>query len=464
MKTILIVDDHPAVLEGIRSVLGSEGYRTVAALTSNEALQAVGSEEKIDMMVIDMSLAESHDGLDLIGELRQFTDAPVVIYTMHGELWNVSMLFDSGAEGIVLKGDSIDELIEAVRIVGDGGMYRSTSFSERIDAVNGACGILSGKDIEVMKLICDGMDTNDIADKMCLSKKAVEYHRSNIIKKLGSNNMTQAINQAVRLGILSFLAAAVAPVQAQSVDLGPKAIDLGLSVKWSDRNLGAVSPLEAGGYYAFGEVTEKEYYDWSTYMHCDDGDMFSQHDIGEESICGTEYDAAHVILGGDWRMPTAEEMEELIGSCTMEYIHDEPLDYLRLIAPNFAFIDIPVTGYMSLGRVVRSNQDVAVWSGSFYVEAGEEDGFVYCINSPFYLAGVNPTDLPVVYEGTSSLGLQIRPVYAGESGVTGVRVDEGCSETEIFTIDGRRLPDGGSLAPGLYVKKQGDKATKVMVK
>lgn len=462
MKTILIVDDHPVVLEGLAAVLRAEGYGIVAARSSAEAVQAVDMTERIDVMVIDMSLSDSHDGLDLIRDLRARTDAPVVIYTMHGETWNVERLFESGAEGVVLKGDSIDELIEAVKVVAGGGVYRSLEFSERIDALNSSSGILSDTDIMIMRLICAGVESKDIADKICVSKKTVEYHRSNIIKKLGSNNMAQAINQAVRLGIISFLAAA-APLGAYSDTPVPEAIDLGLSVRWADCNLGAVAPHEPGGYFAFGEVKEKDQYDWATYTHCDDEDMLSQHDIGEESICGTEYDAAHVILGGDWRMPTAEEMEELIESCEMEYIESEPLDFLRLTAPGGAFIDMPVTGYMSLGRVVRSNQDLAVWTGSFYVEAGEEDGFEYYMNSPFFLAGANNELLPFVDEGSPQLGIQIRPVYTGEAGVTAIKSDDDSGRTEIYTIDGRYLPAGHPLAPGIYIKKQGAGVAKVMV-
>lgn len=461
MKTLLIVDDHPAVLEGLRSVMRVEGYATVAVTSAAEAIRAVKSMERVDVTVVDVSLSSARDGLDLIRDLRGLTRAPVVIYTMHGEMWNMGALVQSGAEGIVLKGDSIDSLIEAVRIVSEGGRYRSPDFSERIAALEDTRDILSDLDISILRQISEGIANDEIAGRMCVSKKTVEYHRSNIIKKLGSNNMAQAIQKAVRLGILTFLAAS-APFKAHSETPFPNPIDLGLSVRWADCNLGASAPHEPGGYYAFGEVTEKDYFDWSTYVHCDDGDMFSQHDIGDESICGTEYDAARVLLGDDWRMPTAEEMEELVANCTVEYVTGESPVYVRFTAPNGAYIDIPVAGYMSLERVVYYDINLAVWTGSFYLDAGEEDGFIYYMNGPYYLAGRAP-NVPFVIEGSPQLGIPIRPVYAGTSGIT-ASADSESAPAEIYTIDGRRMPSADTLSPGLYISRHGQRATKVLVK
>lgn len=277
--------------------------------------------------------------------------------------------------------------------------------------------------------------------------------------------MTHAIQKAVRLGILSIIAAA-APLSVYSETPGPQAIDLGLSVRWADRNLGAAGAHEPGGYYAFGEVTEKDYYDWSTYIHCDGGDMFSQCDIGEESICGTEYDAARVLLGDDWRMPTAEEMEELIENCTVEFVTAESPMYVRFTASNGAYIDLPLAGTMSLDRVLYYDRDLTAWTGTFYVEAGEEDGISYYFNSPFYLAGRTfsngSVQDPFIGDGSVHLGLPIRPVYSATSGIQARQVEEVDVATEIFTINGIRCHR--SSAPGFYIRKQGGRTTKVLVK
>ena len=93
-----------------------------------------------------------------------------------------------------------------------------------------------------------------------------------------------------------------------------KPIDLGLSVKWADRNLGALEANgEPGEYIAWGETDSKASYTWSTYSHCD-GTAETCHDLG--SITSTDNDAARLRWGDNWRLPTAEEYSELINKCT----------------------------------------------------------------------------------------------------------------------------------------------------
>lgn len=96
----------------------------------------------------------------------------------------------------------------------------------------------------------------------------------------------------------------------------PHAIDLGLpsGTMWACCNMGAKSPTEYGGYYAWGETEEKSYYGWNTYAYCD-GSQTTCHNIGSD-IAGTQYDVAHVKWGSTWRMPAIEQFEELNTACT----------------------------------------------------------------------------------------------------------------------------------------------------
>lgn len=281
---LLIVDDHPVVLEGLSNVMKHEGYDVLKAKDATTALEIVTRNPDIDIFIVDLALKSDTDGLTLITELKnRCANSHAILYTMHGESWNLRMLHESRVEGIVLKGDSIDELIEAVKAVAAGSIYRSKEFTERYNAISSVQGIMSKRELDVLRLIGNGANSKDIADSLCLSEKAVEYHRSNILKKLGSNNMSHAIKQAVRLGILNCIASFVSVNAIASVP-EPEAIDLGLSVKWADRNLGAPSPLEEGAYYSFGEIEEKDYYDWNSYLYCYNGNWMSQFDFGVESL------------------------------------------------------------------------------------------------------------------------------------------------------------------------------------
>ncbi|MDE5665930.1 MAG: response regulator transcription factor [Duncaniella sp.] len=203
MKTLLVVDDHPIVLEGIESVLSGQGYKILKASSSSEALTIAGHIDGIDMFVIDLSLSSNTDGLTLAETLRdRGIDKPVIIYTMHEELWNISLLMKADVQGIVFKGETIDELIHAIDIVGDGKTYTSPAFDSRRREAMQTNGILSAKDIEVLRLLSDGKMNREIACAMDISEKTVEYHRGNILRKLCSKTMPEAIRRAINLGIV----------------------------------------------------------------------------------------------------------------------------------------------------------------------------------------------------------------------------------------------------------------------
>lgn len=104
-------------------------------------------------------------------------------------------------------------------------------------------------------------------------------------------------------------------VDSDSISSPYQAVDLGLSVKWANMNVDAESPEDYGGYYAWGETDDKSNYDESTYKYYIND---AYQNIGDD-ISGTEYDVAHMKMGGDWRMPTITEWEELIKKCTWVY-------------------------------------------------------------------------------------------------------------------------------------------------
>ena len=139
------------------------------------------------------------------------------------------------------------------------------------------------------------------------------------------------------------------------------AIDLGLSVKWADHNVGANGPEEYGGYYAWGETEEKSNCTESTYKWCNNG---SYTDIGSE-ISGTEYDVAHVKWGGNWRMPSQKEMKELIDNCKHEQVtYKGVTGYKFTSKKNGNSIFLPAAGYRIGTKVGNSGTSGDYWSGT----------------------------------------------------------------------------------------------------
>ena len=158
-------------------------------------------------------------------------------------------------------------------------------------------------------------------------------------------------------------------------DANPKypvaeAIDLGLpsGTKWASWNIGASAPEESGGYYAWGEIEEKESYSWYTYLCCENIDAHS-YNIGDD-ISGTEYDVAHMKWGGSWKMPSREQIKELVKYCTTYGDNLNGVDGIFATGPNGATIFLPFAGYKRGTTLFNSERDHVChyWSSTNYVD------------------------------------------------------------------------------------------------
>lgn len=132
-------------------------------------------------------------------------------------------------------------------------------------------------------------------------------------------------------------------VNESQLNTPAESIDLGLpsGTKWASYNVGATSPEEYGGFYAWGETEEKSDYSWSTYKYSDGDTPWS---IGND-IAGTEYDVAHVLWGGNWQMPNRTQMQELRTYCTWTSCTKNDVYGFSVVGQNGNSIFIPAGGY-----------------------------------------------------------------------------------------------------------------------
>jgi hypothetical protein len=135
-----------------------------------------------------------------------------------------------------------------------------------------------------------------------------------------------------------------------------EAVDLGLpsGVKWATFNVGATKPEEYGGYYAWGETEEKENYSWSTYKWCNGSENSmtkyctnsSYGTVDNKTTLDLEDDVAHVKWGGTWRMPTVDELQELINNCTWTWATQNGVNGYKVTSKtNGNSIFLPAAGY-----------------------------------------------------------------------------------------------------------------------
>lgn len=152
----------------------------------------------------------------------------------------------------------------------------------------------------------------------------------------------------------------------------PDAIDLGLSVKWANMNVGAKYIEDYGNYYAWGETATKATSDWSTYFDTNDGgNTFTKYNNeGGKTVLDLEDDAAHVNLGGSWRMPTQAEWQELIDNCTWTWATQNGINGYKVTSNKAGYTDkfifLPAAGYRNGSGLNLVGSYAYYWSSSLY--------------------------------------------------------------------------------------------------
>lgn len=177
---------------------------------------------------------------------------------------------------------------------------------------------------------------------------------------------------------------------------GHEYVDLGLSVLWATCNVGAAAPEQYGYYYAWGETTRKSDYSESRYRYYS-GDQYQS--IGAD-ICGTKYDVARTVWGGEWRMPSLAEIEELTGQCTWTWTERDGVGGYRVQGSSGASIFLPAAGYYSGKSPQGAGQKGFYWSG---MQSDDLLSAAYNINFAGYAGR---------WTASRAYGFSVRPVHA----------------------------------------------------
>ena len=160
----------------------------------------------------------------------------------------------------------------------------------------------------------------------------------------------------------------------QVVKACPDAIDLGLRVKWANMNVGSKYIEDYGNYYAWGETSTKETYNWSTYFDTNDGGKtFTKYkNKGGKTVLDPEDDAAHVNWGGSWRMPTKAEWQELLDNCTWMWTTLNEICGYKVTSNKVGYTDkfifLPAAGYCDGSDLLRVGSYGYYWSSSLDVD------------------------------------------------------------------------------------------------
>ena len=205
-KRVFLVDDHPAMRQGLQELINQEADIAVCGQAGDipAALEGI-KKTKPDIAIVDLTLKDS-SGLDLLKDLKiRFSKLPVLILSMHNEALYAERSIRAGARGYIMKEATTENIIKAIHQILEGEIYLSPEVSSKMlkkmagmnssnaDPIEG----LSDRELEVFRLIGEGLRTRDVADRLHLSVKTVESYREHIKIKLQLDNAAKLTRAAV---------------------------------------------------------------------------------------------------------------------------------------------------------------------------------------------------------------------------------------------------------------------------
>ena len=207
-KTVLVVDDHPLMRQGLALLINQQQDMQVCgeAEEAQAAMHAI-AQLRPDIMILDISLS-GPDGLDLLKNIRASDpDLPVLILSMHDEAIYAERALRARANGYIMKQEATEKVLVAVRRILNGEVYLSERMSNKMlqQYIGGAPSMiqsriasLSDRELEVFRMIGEGRGTREIAEELHLSIKTVETYQAHIKEKLALRSGRELIQHAIQ--------------------------------------------------------------------------------------------------------------------------------------------------------------------------------------------------------------------------------------------------------------------------
>ncbi len=212
---VLIADDHPIFLSGIRAILAhNAAVQVVAEANSAEQLLAQAEIQLPDLIISDAHMPPADMASAVCMIKARFPDIHILMISAYDNDERLFSLLNAGISGYMLKEDTPDLLLQAVQAIEQGGMWFSPRLMKRVlvpvftqrhisTADNAIVGTLSKREQEVLALLSRGLENWEIADQLCITKRTVQNHVSTIYQKLCIKSRSQAVLYAIREGLVN---------------------------------------------------------------------------------------------------------------------------------------------------------------------------------------------------------------------------------------------------------------------
>ena len=199
--TIMLADDHPAVLDSISRVLMSQGFDVVAqARDGDDALKAI-EEKRPKVSVIDLRMP-GMTGIAVARRAARFTS--VILYTGYSDRTLLIEALDAGVRGFVLKEAPLQDLSRAIETVAKGGVYVDPVLAGILASgdATGQLSMLTQREREVLRLLADGMRNEEIGAQLHIAAETARAHIRNAMRKLDADTRTHAVAMALRQSLI----------------------------------------------------------------------------------------------------------------------------------------------------------------------------------------------------------------------------------------------------------------------
>ena len=198
--TVVVADDHPAVLDSVARFLVAHGLRVDQAGDGVEAVRLILSERP-DVAVVDVAMQPS--GIEVAEAVRDASpDTRVLLYTGHNDRTLVDRGLAAGARGVVLKEAPLSSLEEAIRVVAQGGTYVDPRLAAAVESA-APLPTLTPREQEVLRLVASGLTNDKVGAELGISPETVQSHVRHAMVKLEADTRTEAVATALRHSLIS---------------------------------------------------------------------------------------------------------------------------------------------------------------------------------------------------------------------------------------------------------------------